>query len=141
MKPNMIKETLQAWLQAWSRHDADTLAAAFAEDAVYTSMLAGTISGQKSILALYRDWLTAFPDMQFQVDSLLIDEDRAAVLWTQTGTHIGEFCGLAGTGRIFALPGGFFMSFREGRIVYMRSIYDFSGLLLQIGLLKAKPAI
>jgi len=41
----------------------------------------------------------------------------------------------------FTLPGAFFMTFRDGRIVSMRSIYDFTGLLLQIGILKAKPAV
>jgi steroid delta-isomerase-like uncharacterized protein len=141
MKGVTINKVLKGWLEVWPSHDAPALAAVFAKDAVYTSMLAGAICGRKAVEALYRDWFTAFPDMQFQVDSQLIHKDRAAILWSQTGTHTGEFCGLSGTGRIFVLPGSFFMTFKDGQIVHMRSIYDFSGLLLQLGLLRAKPAV
>lgn len=141
MKRKEKDAILEVWLEAWRRRDAIGLAAAFAEDANYTSMLAGTIRGRKEIEALYRSWFTAFPDMVFQEESRLTDRDRTAILWLQNGTHRGEFCGLAGTGRSFTLSGAFFMTFRDGRIISMRSIYDFTGLLLQIGILKAKPAV
>jgi steroid delta-isomerase-like uncharacterized protein len=140
MKNEKIEPIVNKWLEAWPRHDAKALAAAFAEDAVYTSMLAGTIRGPKEIEALYQNWFRAFPDMEFQVESRIIHRNQAAILWSQNGTHMGELCGLPGTGRIFVLPGSFHMAFREGRIVSMRSIYDFTGLLVQIGILKAKPA-
>jgi steroid delta-isomerase-like uncharacterized protein len=141
MKRTEKDAILEVWLEAWRRRDAIGLAAAFAEDANYTSMLAGTIRGRKEIEALYRSWFTAFPDMVFQEESRLTDRDRTAILWLQNGTHRGEFCGLVGTGRSFTLSGAFFMTFRDGRIISMRSIYDFTGLLLQIGILKAKPAV
>jgi steroid delta-isomerase-like uncharacterized protein len=136
-----IDTVVKNWLEAWQRRDVVALAAAFAEDAVYTSMLAGTIRGRPAIEALYRSWFTAFPQTEFVVESRLVDGDNAAVHWSQTGTHTGEFCGLAGSGRIFILPGAFFMTFRNGKITNLRSIYDFTGLLLQIGILKAKPVM
>lgn len=139
MKQAEIEPILTNWLEAWPHRDAAALTAAFAETSVYTSMLAGTIHGRSEIEALYRTWFTAFPDMVFKVERRVIEGDQAAVHWSQSGTHVGEFCGLAGTGRIFYLPGAFFMTFRDGRIERMHSIYDFTGLLLQIGLLKAKP--
>jgi steroid delta-isomerase-like uncharacterized protein len=140
MKGEKIGSILNQWLEAWPRHDAAALASPFTEDAVYTSMLVGTIRGPKEIETLYQRWFGAFPDMEFQVEKRLVYRNQAAILWSQSGTHMGELCGLSGTGRIFVLPGSFFMTFREGRIVSMRSIYDFTGLLVQIGVLKAKPA-
>ncbi len=133
-------ETLVAnFVEQWQRRDPVALAAGFAEDAVYTSMLAGTIRGRPAIEALYRSWFTAFPEIEFTVESKLIDGDNGAVHWSQRGTHMGEFCGLPGSGRIWILPGAFFMTFKDGKITNMRSIYDFTGLLLQLGILKAKP--
>jgi hypothetical protein len=38
------------------------------------------------------------------------------------------------------LPAVFFYQFENGKIVRERRIYDFTGLLVQIGVLKAKPA-
>jgi steroid delta-isomerase-like uncharacterized protein len=139
MKHEEIKVVLADWIDAWRRRDAAALTAAFAEDAVYTSMLAGTIRGHQQIELLYRGWFTAFADTEFDVESQLIHRDQAAVLWTQRGSQTGELCGMAGSGRIFMITGVFFMTFRDGRIVNMRSIYDFTGLMLQIGILKAKP--
>lgn len=136
-----IDKALSNWLAAWQRRDPAGLAAAFAADAVYTSMLAGTVRGRPEIEALYRSWITAFPQMEFLVESRLVDGDNVAVHWSQTGTHTGEFCGLPGSGRTFVLPGAFFMTFRDGMITNMRSIYDFTGLLLQLGILKAKPVM
>ncbi|MBP1598336.1 MAG: SnoaL-like polyketide cyclase, partial [Acidobacteria bacterium] len=69
----------------------------------------------------------------------LIDRTEAAVIWSQRGRHMGDFCGLAGTGRSFVIQGVFLMCFRGGRIASMLSLYDFTGLLVQIGVLKAKP--
>jgi hypothetical protein len=37
------------------------------------------------------------------------------------------------------MPAVFFYRLENGRIVHERRIYDFTGLLLQIGVLKAKP--
>jgi steroid delta-isomerase-like uncharacterized protein len=104
-------------------------------------MLAGTIHGHTAIESVYRSWFSAFPEMEFDVESRLIDGAQAALFWSQRGRHAGDFCGLAGTGRSFELHGVFLMTFKDGRITSMRSLYDFSGLLLQIGVLKAKPAI
>lgn len=139
MKEGEIKAVLNEWVAAWRRADAPALAAAFAEDAEYTGMLTGTIRGRQAIEALYRKWFAAFPDMEFTTESVIASGDEAAVFWSQNGTHKGEFCGLAGTGRIFILPGAFFLTFRDGKIGGLRSIYDFTGLLVQIGILTARP--
>jgi steroid delta-isomerase-like uncharacterized protein len=139
MRRKEIETVLAEWLEAWRRRDAAALTAPYSEDAVYDSMLAGTIQGHAAIESLYRSWFSAFPEMEFTVESLVIDRAKAAVFWSQRGRHIGDFCGLAGTGRIFVLQGAFLMTLKEGRITRMRSLYDFTGLLVQIGVLKAKP--
>jgi steroid delta-isomerase-like uncharacterized protein len=141
MKREEIEAILAEWQEAWRRRDAVALTAPYSEDAVYNSTLAGTIRGHQAIESLYRSWFSAFPDMAFELEAELIDGNQAVVIWSQRGKHMGEFCGLAGTGRSFVVQGVFFMTFQEGRITTMRSLYDFTGLLMQIGALKAKPAI
>jgi steroid delta-isomerase-like uncharacterized protein len=141
MKRKEIEAILAEWLEAWRHRDAVALTAPYAEDANYNSMLAGTIRGHQPIESLYRSWFAAFPDMTLGVEGQLIDGNQAVIIWSQRGKHMGEFCGLAGTGRSFVVQGVFFMTFHEGRITTMRSLYDFTGLLVQLGVLKAKPAI
>ena len=47
--------------------------------------------------------------------------------------------GMPATGRPFHLAVVFLYELRDHKIVRERRIYDFTGLLLQIGVLKAKP--
>jgi hypothetical protein len=37
------------------------------------------------------------------------------------------------------VPGVFVYELKDGKIVHERRVYDFTGLLIQTGLLKAKP--
>ncbi len=140
MDRQRVEAVVAEWMQAWGRCDAAALSRAHAEDGVYDSMLAGQVRGREAIESLYRSWFSAFPDMAFEVEQRLIDGDRVALVWSQRGSHSGDFCGLSGTGRTFRLDGVFVLEFRDGSIARMRSIYDFTGLLLQLGVLKAKPA-
>ncbi len=139
MKRKDMESLLAEWVGAWKRHDASALAAPYSEDAIYDSMLAGTIQGHVAIEALYRSWFAAFPDMEFAVERQLIDGESASIFWSQRGRHMGDFCGLPGTGRVFVVHGAFLMTIHEARITSMRSLYDFTGLLVQLGILKAKP--
>ncbi len=141
MKRKEIEAVLAEWTEAFKRRDAVALTVPYSDDAAYETMVAGTIHGHEAIESVYRSWFAAFPDMKFEVQSQLIDGAQAAVFWSQRGRHVGDFCGLAGTGRSFVIHGVFLMTLQDGRIRRMQSLYDFTGLLLQIGVLKAKPAI
>ncbi len=134
-----IQSVLSQLLEAWQHRDAAALAARHSRDSVFESMLMGAIHGRGNIESLYRNWFLAFPDMEFAVTDQVIDGNQAAVFWTQRGRHLGEFCGLAATGRLFHVHGAFFYAFQNGEIARTRSVYDITGLLVQIGVLKAKP--
>jgi predicted ester cyclase len=53
---------------------------------------------------------------------------------------MGGLFGLAPTGKTFRLPVVLMYELRGRQIVRERRIYDFTGLLVQVGVLKAKPA-
>jgi predicted ester cyclase len=75
-----------------------------------------------------------------EVQELLVDDQRAAVMATFTGTDRGGFMGMPATGRRVTIPVVFLYEFRDGKIVRDRRVYDFTGMLVQVGTLKAKPA-
>ena len=56
-----------------------------------------------------------------------------------TGTDTGGFMGLPATGKPFRLPIVILYTVADGLIVHERRIYDFTGMLVQVGILKAKP--
>ena len=126
---------------AWRRLDAETLVADYAEDAVIESPLAGgTTQGRDQIRQVFQTYFVAFPDLGMNVEEVLIDDQRAAVMATFTGTDRGGFMGMPATGRHVTIPVVFLYEFEDGKIVRDRRVYDFTGMLVQVGTLKAKPA-
>lgn len=122
------------------RRDAAALAADYAQDAVVESPWAGTVKGREANEQAWHTLWSAFPDQVFHQEELIVDGDRAAWLATAAGTDLGGFMGLAPTGKPFRITIVFLFTFDDRHIVHERRIYDFTGMLVQIGVLKAKPA-
>jgi hypothetical protein len=58
---------------------------------------------------------------------------------TASGTDKGGFMGHAPLGRHFTFPLVLIYRLNDGRVVRQQALYDFTGVLRQIGVLKAKP--
>ena len=126
--------------EAFDNLDADALLRDYAEDCVVESPVAGTLRGTAAVDRARRVWFEAFPDVKFRNDRLIVDGSRVVQLLTLEGTDIGGFMGLEPSGKFFTAPAVFVYEFRDRKIVRETRIYDFTGVLVQIGLLKAKPA-
>lgn len=120
--------------------DAAALAADYADDAVIDSPMAGVHTGRVAAEQAMRAIFEAFLDRKMTTKSLLIDGDRVAQVVTVEGTHVGEFMGLPPSGKRFRFTEVFLCELRDRKIICEQRIYDFTGLLVQIGALKAKPA-
>lgn len=126
---------------ALDRHDAAAIAAEHADECVMESPTAGgPVTGRDAIAGVYTAWFEGFPDLVITPEELLVDGDRLAQRFTLTGTDSGGFLGLPPTGKPLRVAVMWLCRMGEGQIVHSRFIYDFSGMLIQIGLLKAKPA-
>src|SRR6266853_1472836 len=124
---------------ALTQRDVAAITAQFAEDAVVESPTAGgSVTGRKAIEEVTRAWFEGFPDVVFSRETLVIDGDRAAWIGHVHGTDTGGFLGLPPTGKPFRVPMVFVFTVKDGFIVHEQRIYDFTGMLIQIGVLKAK---
>ena len=124
---------------AWKARDVATLASLHDPNGVVASPTGGVLEGRAEIERVYRLWLSAFPDLTTHVETPLIDGDRALQVLRFSGTHAGEFFGLPATGRHLEVTIACVLTFADDRIMEERRIYDFTGLLIQVGVLKAKP--
>jgi len=125
---------------AWRERDAVALAADHAPHGVVISPTGGVLEGRKDIERIYRVWFTAFADFVFGTEDLIIEGDRVALLGRVTGKHSGEFFGMPATGRRIDIACGCFFRFEDGLIVHELRVLDFTGLLVQVGVLRAKPS-
>src|SRR5581483_8359871 len=96
--------------------------------------------GELELIGGYR---RAFPDLTFTVHEQLVDGDRVASRWTATGTHEGEFGGIAPTGRRATVGGISVVRFDGGRVKSVWTMWDVHGLLTQLreapGANRARP--
>jgi steroid delta-isomerase-like uncharacterized protein len=140
----MTREEITAMFKrresAWDAHDAALLASDHASAAVVISPTGGVLEGRGDIERIYQIWFTAFPDLRFSERDLLIDGDRVALVMTVTGTHAGDFFGLPASGRPVKFNCAFVYTMNAGQIVHERRILDFTGVLVQVGVIRAKPA-
>jgi predicted ester cyclase len=122
------------------RLDPGMLAALHAENGVLESPFAGGVAhGREAIEQVYRAFFTAFGTAAFEQEMLAIDGDTIATLVHVRGTNSGEVMGLPPTDRPFSISMVSLCELRDGLIARERRVYDFTGLLLQVGALKAKP--
>lgn len=126
--------------QAFQRRDAAALAADYSDEATVDSPLAGgAATGREAIEKLYATYFVAFPDFKITQEMLLIQGENVAQLVEITGTDNGGFMGMAPTRRKITFRCALFHVLRDGHIASERRVYDFTGVLIQVGLLKAKP--
>ncbi|MGH8897282.1 MAG: ester cyclase [Egibacteraceae bacterium] len=75
----------------------------------------------------------AFPDLTLSAEDLIAEGDQVVGRFTVTGTHKGEYTGIAGTGRAFKIEAIMIVRFQNGRIVEFRSVVDRLSLMQQLG--------
>ena len=126
--------------EAFEEMDAAALAADYAEDAAIESPTAGTHYGPAAAARALDAIFHAVADMTRTTEHLLIDGDRVAEVLTMEGTNLGGLMGLPASGKHFRVPAVFLYELRGDRIVRERRIFDSTGMLVQIGVLKARPA-
>lgn len=139
MTRDEIHDLLARRNAAWNARDAIALTALHADDGVVVSPTGGVLEGRDEIERVYRLWFSAFPDITTQADTPLVDGDRAVQILRFSGTHAGEFFGLPATGRHVEVTIACVLTFVDHSIAEERRIYDFTGVLIQVGVLKAKP--
>jgi predicted ester cyclase len=124
---------------AWKARDAHALTESHSVTGVVVSPTGGVLEGREEIKRVYDLWFSAFPDFTFTAEDLLIDGARAVQIANVSGSHSGDFFGVPATGRRVSFACALVVSVENGEVVHERRILDFTGVLIQIGVLKAKP--
>jgi len=117
--------------EGWNKHNLALLDELYA-DCVYYNPATGEIKGEalKQFLA---SMLAAFPDIRFTIEDLVAEGDKVVTRWSCTGTHRGEFMGLAPTGKQLTPSALDIFRIVEGKVVEERVELDTLGFFQQLG--------
>lgn len=88
-------------------------------------------NGLKSVVLAYRK---AFPDLKFNVQSIIQEGDTAAVRWIASGTSKGEFMGIPATGTYGTVQGLSVIDLKNGMIARDIAEMDLVAFFRQMGL-------
>jgi steroid delta-isomerase-like uncharacterized protein len=75
-----------------------------------------------------------FPDLQFVNDEIIAQNDIVAHRATITGTHQGEYLGVAATGQQIVIRLSDFQRWQDGKMIERWSIADTTDLVAKLGL-------
>lgn len=128
-------ETVQAYLDAWNAHDGAAVVATFDESGTYVDpTLPGPIGGAD--LAGYVAGLaTAFPDLHFAVEDLVVAGARVVLQWRMRGTNTGPLPGAPGpTNGSCDLPGVDIITVTDAGITGVVGYFDQKTFAEQLGL-------
>ena len=95
------------------------------------------VSGSQMGPEAYRQqvirFTTAFPDLRFAIEDIVCEEDKLVVSWTISGTHKGEFMGIAPTDKKISVDGITINHIGHGKILDSNISWDALGLMRQLG--------
>ena len=79
--------------------DIDGFGELLAEDFVEHEEMPGLEPSKEGVKQLFHMYRAAFPDLRMEAQDVLVSGDKAVARVRATGTHQGEFLGMAATGR------------------------------------------
>jgi steroid delta-isomerase-like uncharacterized protein len=97
----------------------------------------GIPAGREGVKALSMALHTAFPDLKATVDDILAEGDKVVIRQTWSGTHKGDFMGVAPTGKKISIVVIDIVRVVDGKFVEHWGLMDSMGLMQQIGAVAA----
>ena len=89
--------------------------------------------GPQGFIDFFTMMRNAFPDLSLEVNEMVTDADKVSFAYTVTGTHRGEFMGVAPTGKSIEARGLQIGRFTDGKLVERWGSSDELGILKQLG--------
>jgi steroid delta-isomerase-like uncharacterized protein len=135
------KAALRRFVDATNSGDAElisqTVDEVFEPDVQISTPLPVGATGALAIKEVFTTLLGAYPDLRIQVDDLIEEGDKVVARQTVTGTHRGEYMGLAPTGKPVAYNEIFIFRYVDGRIAETWGVVDVLSQMKQLGLIAA----
>ncbi|MEV4623346.1 ester cyclase [Asanoa sp. NPDC049573] len=135
------KETFKRFQNVTNTHDPELISRTFDEivkpDVRIRTPLPVKSSGAEALKEVFRMLHQVFPDLAVTVEDLVAEGDKVAGRNSVTGTHQGEYMGVAPTGRTIAYNEIFIFRFEGGRIAETWGVVDVFAQLKQLGVAPA----
>lgn len=133
MSAEANKALIRSYVEAWNRGDLKELSEYWSPDMRhYTRTQSHDYATTKRIV---ESFMSAFPDLNWQIDDIVAEGDRVVTRMTATATQTGEYMGLPPTGKPINCSVMGIARVGEGKIVEHWGVTDELAIMSQLGLL------
>ncbi len=108
--------------EVWNKGAVDLIPELFNSDYIARGVAGPDIKGHDGWRQVVLNYRKAFPDVHDTIDELIAEGDKVVCRHTMTGTHTGEYPGLAPTGKKTKTTTIFVNYFKNGKIAETWSI-------------------
>jgi len=102
--------------------------------ALVSPHISGTAMGPAAYKREIELFFEGFPDLRFTVEETICEKDKIVANWTFTGTHKGEFLGIAATNKKVSVAGITLHQIADGKILDSQAFWDAISLFQQLGI-------
>lgn len=108
-----------------------------ADASFYTPASPEPLYGGKGYLSVVHWMRQGFPDVQWIIKDMVVEGNKAAVMWNLTGTHTGDFLGQKATGnKLNTTVMNIYYFNEEGKIINDVAAEGIFGVFKALGLAK-----
>jgi len=126
------KNIARTVIESFNRGDLDAMVQVIGDNYVYHGPT-GDISGREGYRQLAQMYRTGFPDVEMMIEDQIAEGDKVVTRVTARGRHLGDFAGLAATGKAVAVPLILIDRIANGRIAESWEAFDQLGILQALG--------
>ncbi len=127
------KALVRRLVEAWNTRNWAVFDEVMAPDYVDHYALPGLKPGREAYKEAQISTTNAFPDFQFTIEDMIAEGDKVVVRLTFSGTHRGEFAGIAPTGKRVTYTHIRILRVVRGKFVEDWGFSDRLGALQQLG--------
>jgi len=136
MSAKEIKALERRWFEESNKGKAAAMAVIdelHATDYIFHGGSGEEMRSRKDYKQFMSEFYSAFPDVHFTLDEIVVEGDKVATRWTMTGTHKGKIGGIPPTNKKITIWGISIERVVGGKFVETWERYDTLGFMQQLG--------
>lgn len=133
--------------EVWNARRLDVVDEIIASDCITHQLrstdgpMASEPRGPQALKEHILSWLTAFPDLRWEIDLVVTEAERVVTWAVARGTHQGSWLGIGPTGRQVAIRCVVLHRVADGRIMEDWVVTEALGVFQQLGLVPDTPTL
>ncbi|NWF82344.1 MAG: ester cyclase [Bryobacteraceae bacterium] len=135
------KDLVRRWTEEiWNQGNLPAIDEIVAADYVHNDPVQPQFKGREALKQHVAAVHASFPDIHYAIEDLIIEGDNAATRISYSGTHLGEWMGMAATGKRLEGTANVLLRIAAGKVAEIWSVWDAFGCLQTLGA-AADPAV